>query len=135
MKKMISLTFLFFIVISCSACGKGNVFFVKKNIPAANTYTEKEIRNAMHIVVNEFHDEFKGCTLRELRYDEAWSNDQKKFWEDQYLADEAIVLLSTFKTDSKGGDGSFAPDSVYEDWNWILVRDHNNDWKLKTWGY
>lgn len=42
--------------------------------------------------------------------------------------DEVIVLLSPFYVDSSGGDCSLNPNSTYDDWGWILVR--NTKYKL-----
>jgi hypothetical protein len=45
-------------------------------------------------------------------------------------------LFSDFYVDSSGGDGSFNPDYTYTDWNWILIRNSENDkWKVYDWGY
>lgn len=45
---------------------------------------------------------------------------------------KAIVILSSFDVDLSGGDGSFNPNSTYDNWNWILVR---NDWEQVDHGY
>jgi hypothetical protein len=50
--------------------------------------------------------------------------------------ENTIVLLSDFKTDEKGGDGSFNPNAVYANWKFILIRDSENGaWKIDDWGY
>lgn len=99
------------------------------------TYSEDEVQNAMKIVINEFKHDFKGCTLQTLDYDEETSNTENAEWAAQYQADEAIVLVSSFVTGSKGGDGSLNPNSTYKNWKWVLTRSDNDPWELQTWGY
>ena len=53
----------------------------------------------------------------------------------QYGADEAIVLTSTFDVDGSGGDGSLNPNSTYKDWIWLLVRNKQGEWKHVDHGY
>ncbi|MEJ9319134.1 DUF4829 domain-containing protein, partial [Halalkalibacterium halodurans] len=85
----------------------------------------------------------EGCELTDLWYSENKSNERI----DDYLKygkgssngikeENIIVLLSNFEVNSRGGDGSFEPNSSYSDWTWILVRDtHSDDWRVDDWGY
>jgi len=56
-------------------------------------------------------------------------------WATRNNADEVIVLISTFVTDSRDGNGSLNPDTTYVDWKWILVRDDGGEWKHADHGY
>lgn len=56
-------------------------------------------------------------------------------WADRNDVDEVIILLSSFDVDSSGGDGSLNPNSTYDDWMWILVRDKGGQWKHVDHGY
>lgn len=47
----------------------------------------------------------------------------------------SIVLYSSFDTDASGGDGSLEPNTTYDDFQWILVRDNGGTWEVKTYGY
>lgn len=134
MKKRIFMMSLFLCILTLNACGKSNVKDVEKSISVSHSYTEEEIRDAMDIVMNYFHDNFEGCTLKELRYDEIFSDDIKREWIDENHAD-AIVLLSSFQVDENGGDGSMEPNQVYDNWEWILVKNDHSDWELETYGY
>ena len=79
--------------------------------------------------------EFEGCTLLTMEYSEETSERSAPGWAETYGAGEAIVLLSSFQVDDKGGDGSFNPGDTYRNWQWVLVRSDGTDWELKTWGY
>lgn len=98
-------------------------------------YTEDDVNDAVDVVVRHFNKNFKGCDLKEMNYDEGYSSECSEDWAKQYDAEEAVVLTSSFTTDSKGGDGSFNPNETYDDWQWILTRSGSGEWTLQTWGY
>ena len=125
---------LFFLVWNHSDKG-GDISKVKRTVAASEVYSEQDINNAMDTVVDFFQDEFKGCTLTDLWYEESVSVPASDEWARQYDADESIVLLSNYDVDSSGGDGSLNPNDTYKNWQWILVRDKGGEWELKTWGY
>ena len=101
-------------------------------------YDENLINEACNVVEREFAKKFKGCTLKEIRYDDEVEN---RFADEimEYATDEdkeLIVLLSTFDTDKKGGDGSLNSNATYTDWQWRLVRtEDKKSWELVDWGY
>lgn len=113
----------------------GNTQNVQRVIGESKLYTQEEIGEMMDVVEREFRREFRGCTLRELKYDEELSMRQSEDWAAQYAADEAVVLTSAFDVDGRGGDGSLNPNSSYTKWLWILTRNGNGSWILQTWGY
>lgn len=101
----------------------------------SSVYSTEDILDAMDFVQNHFFLTFNGCTLTDLWYPGDETLAAAEEWAIQYDADEAIVLLSNFDVDSSGGDGSLNPDSTYNNWQWILTRDGDEDWVLETWGY
>ena len=98
-------------------------------------YDDAEVQAAIDVVQKSFKKNFKGCTLLSISYDEDYCLRVYKEMADQYGADEAIVLTSSFQTDSKGGDGSLNPNATYKDWQWVLTRTAGGAWTLQTWGY
>ena len=118
-----------------TACGGGDISEVGRQMGESERYTKAEISRAMDQVEDHFRNEFDGCKLLDLRYDEEKTRAEAEEWAQQYGADEAIVLYSDFEVDSSGGDGSLNPDSTYRNWKWILTRSGNGAWELKTWGY
>lgn len=49
---------------------------------------------------------------------------------------ELIVVLLTFDTDEKGGDGRFNPNATYTNWQWHLVKTKDKkNWEIISWGY
>ena len=78
--------------------------------------------------------DWKGCTLKEIYY----AGDDEKYFKEinqQYGGKEAIVLLSKFDVDGSGGDGSLNPNSTYDHWNWLLIKDKHGNWKEVDHGY
>jgi hypothetical protein len=142
MKKKIIIIVLILLVIAAGiyyltqhksgSAGSGSV---SRKISASKIYSDKDINSAMDIVEKSFSENFSGCTLADLRYEEDVSSKASAEWAEQYSADEAIVLLSDFNTASSGVDGSLNPNHFYKDWQWILVRSKGGSWELKTWGY
>ena len=97
-------------------------------------YTMQETSEAADTIYAYFNDNFEGCTLESVAYE---YDDPDLFAEyaEQYEADEAIVLSSTFTTDENGGDGSLNPNDTYTDYQWILVRDNGGSWRHADHGY
>jgi len=118
-----------------AGCKVGDVSSAERTVSVSKIFTESEIEKAMNIVTSHFETHFDGCKLTELYYDEEHSAVEAAHWAKQYEAEEAIVLLSTFEVGERGGDGSLNPNSTYEGWGWVLIRNKGESWKLKTWGY
>lgn len=135
MKKAICAALVLCILFSLSGCG-GDVSQVEivEWAPSA-LYTDWEIKSAMNTVIRYFGRGFDGCTLTQLSY--PGDSDAQKFeeWAEQYDADEAIVIYSSFDVDGSGRSASLEPNSTYNNWSWVLVRNHGGRWKHKTHGY
>ena len=89
----------------------------------SDIYTDADIQAAMDTVMTYFETEFQGCTLTQLRYPGDASADLFTEWAQE------------FDTDTSGGDGSLEPNTTYDDFQWILVRDNGGTWEVKTYGY
>lgn len=139
--KKTSILIVCIILFLLSACGgkeanRGNIENV--DIPdwiPSDIYTDDEIESAFQTVMDYFSQEFDGCTLTKLYYPGDTFADEFSEWAAQYETEEAIVIYSDFDVDSFGGDGSLEPNTTYEDWSWVLVRDAGGEWKLVTNGY
>jgi len=132
MKKAFALALAAVLLVLCACGAKSDVQY---HIGESKLYTEEELKEAVQAAEDCFTENFKGCTLTEITYDEALSLQTAAGWAEQYEAEEAVVLTSAFRTDSAGGDGSLEPDATYEEWQWILVRSSGEAWTVKTWGY
>ena len=130
MKRICNFLTVLLIVLLLTACG--DVSNVERVMRVSECYTETEIHDAMDIVTAYFREEFDGCRLKNLRYDEPLAEQQE--WAKQYDADEAIVLESSFYVIGSKNP-TLNPNSTYRGWEWILTRTGNGNWELQTCGY
>jgi hypothetical protein len=85
-----------------SGCGGGNVSQTQMVIGESVLFAPGEIENAMEVAMNHFRREFDGCTMTKIEYIEAKSEPAAKEWAQQYGAEEAIVLYSSFEVGESG---------------------------------
>ena len=117
---------------------RGNVSNVNRVVGNSAFYSESLINEAFDVIEKKFAKDFKGCTLTELRYDEDVENRFAEEIEKYHKENnqELIVVLSTFDTDEKGGDGGFNPNDTYTNWQWHLVKTADKkSWDIINWGY
>lgn len=123
---------------SNQSASSSNYSNASTNSGSSVKFFEDEIDAAISSVKEKFKD-FEGCDLTDIWYDESQSNLRIQNYIKNHVdvdAENAIVLLSNFKVDDSGKDGSFEPNSIYTDWCWILVRESKTDnWKVVDWGY
>lgn len=116
----------------------GNVQSAKHIAHATDLYTKEDIEAAFDAIESEFASGFKGCTLKELRYDdeiEAQYLDETPEHKQEGTGDR-IVVLSEFTTDWRAADEGFSPNDRYEGWQWVLTRPSQGaPWKVVDWGY
>lgn len=134
MKRALLWGLLILSLFSICSCKRGKINDVEIIIGESALYTEADLRDAADEVLDEFSRGFDGCTLHELKYDEAESLRQADGWAKQYDAEEAIVLHSRFTVSLSYGNGPFSPGDTHY-YSWILVRNSGCAWKLKTCGY
>ncbi len=127
--------FLFLILLPAALfTGCGSTWGMQRDIGTSDRYSPAQLEAAMDVVARHFRRHFDGCTLTELRYDEAFSDRYAAEWAQQYDAKNAIVLLSSFDV-GPTSDGSLTPNQTYTRWQWILTSDIPGIWTLQTWGY
>ena len=135
MKRIVTFLLVILLTLSLAGCGWGSTRGLQTKIGSSDVYTQEDIESAVKIVKEFFRKEFEGCTLKTLEYSEELTRDDAEEWAEQYDAEEAIVLLSSFTVGIYGSDGSLNPGSTYENWQWILTRNSGEAWTLQTWGY
>ena len=131
MNKIWCLLLCLFVIFS----GGGDVSNVIIKETESNIYSADDISSAIDTIIDEFYDNWSGCTLTEIYYAVDNYSLEYQDWADRNGADEVIVLLSSFDVDSSGGDGTLNPNSTYGNWNWILVRNNGGKWKHVDHGY
>ncbi len=132
MKKIVALFFVLIIILCGCGINNADIGNEKYN---SEIYTDAEIQSAINVATKYFNKHFKGCTLTKITYAGDDKTRDFKEWKERHNADEVIVLLSSFEVGASGGDGSLNPNSTYDNWNWILVRNKNGAWKHVDHGY
>jgi len=133
MKRYFALVLLLCLLLT--GCSGGNIANVQVEIGDSMFFTREEIEDAMDVALGHFDKHFDGCTMTEMVYNESLSWVPSIRWAEQYEAEEAIVLISTFEVAEDGADGSLNPGDTYRGWQWILTRNKGEDWVLRTWGF
>lgn len=118
----------------------GKVNKAKIDYSTSEKFDDTKLQSAVNCVLSEFK-EYKGCTLLNLWYDEQKSD----YYLEEYFSnnninykkEDIIILYSDFKVNFTGGEGgSFKPNSTYNNWIWVLVRDSKTDsWIVISSGY
>ena len=134
MKKLYSAILCILLVLCLSACG-GKISEATTHSVDSEMYSQEDIASAIDVIKKEFKSNWKGCTLKEIYYAGDDSSIAYQDWAERNDTDEVIVLLSSFDVDSSGGDGSLNPNSTYNGWNWILVRENGGKWQHVDHGY
>lgn len=135
MKRIITFLLVILLTLSLAGCSRGSTQGLQTKIGSSDVFSQEDIESAIKIVTEYFQKEFEGYTLRTIEYNEPETLRRAKEWAEQYDAEEAIVLLSSFTVGIHGSDGSLNPGDTYTDWQWILTRNSGEAWKLQTWGY
>ena len=139
-KQTLSLIFLLALCMSVFACkSKSETSAVDIDCGISTKFDKTEIKMATEAVLIKFED-FVGCELKRLWYDEEQSNrrigEYWKYMDGDVLEENVIILISDFYVDSSGKNPSLNPDSTYTDWMWILTREsEGNKWTVDDWGY
>lgn len=112
---------------------RGNVSNVNRVVGYSALYGENSINEAFDVIEKKFAKDFEGCTLTELRYDKDVENRFAEEIEKYHKENnqELIVVLLTFDTDEKGGDGGVNPNATYTNWQWNLVKTKDKkNWEI-----
>ena len=105
-----------------------------RDVPSG-LYTQEDIDSAIKAIKREFAFGWRNCELLEIYYagDEMTSACQE--WAERYGADEAIVLMSSFKVNKRDSAATLNEGATYRQWNWILVRSDEGKWKHVDHGF
>lgn len=112
---------------------EGHVNGTARTIGSSECFTPDELNMAADFVTEHFRQNYKGCKLQTLTFDEQHSERAKG---NNYNSPDTIVLFSDFTVyPTSGTPENYARKN--HDFNWILRKNENdvNGWELLTWGY
>jgi len=116
---------------------QANIENIKITIGNSTIYSNNEIELAIDIVLEKLK-KFP-AVINEIVYDEEKSKVDSHAAARQYNTDDIIVLYSNFTTypnvEFMFQASPLNANSDYKDWKWILVRNTNGEWEVKSHGY
>lgn len=138
MRKAIAVLSLILLVLGLVACKENKII---REVGPSDKFSKAEINSSLDKVIEDF--DFKGSSLKKVWYDEEKSEREVGFYMrngrgsvNGVERENVIILLSEFDVDSSGGDGSLNPNSTYENFMWILIRnDKSSPWEIDDRGY
>ena len=134
-RKFLSIFLLCAIMLSLSSCMHGVVSHVEISEYSSEVYSDEDIDAAMKVVMQAFDESSELWYLLELSY---IGDDMMEDYQD-YIereeADDVIVLLSDFYISIFSMSPVMNTGSKYEGYNWILVRNEGEDWRIVDRGY
>ncbi|MGN9166254.1 DUF4829 domain-containing protein [Tissierellaceae bacterium HCP3S3_D8] len=126
-------------LVSCKESSPADNLII--DIGESTKFTEEEITEAIDLVKDSF--DFPACTLTKVWYDKEKSDSLVTMYLENgkglgsgIKPENVIVLLSNFDVDGSGDNPVLNPNSTYEDYQWILIRDSEvSNWVIDDWGY
>lgn len=139
MKKIIKvLCVLLLILVTGNYVSRGGEVRIdeaRQKIRASSYYTSKEIETGMKLVIEDFKG-FQGCTLKYIWNDEDYyTPKERELFCKEYNVQQVMMIKTDFKTDFFKVTSGLNRNADYTDFQWILVKDKNNKWSIKTHGY
>lgn len=115
---------------------KSDTAFVKQKLRTSSYYSSKEIEMAMKQVMEQFQINFSGCTLQSIWNDEEhYTLEERKELSKEYNVQQIMMIKTDFQTGFDNVAAGLNENCHYTDYQWILVKDKNNQWSIKDSGY
>lgn len=101
-------------------------------------FSESEIKRGMEVIKSHFG--FPNTALRKLSYDEEKAKPHIKSYlennQNGLSESNLLIIFSEFYVDGTGENPVLTPDTVYENYKWVLIRDNENGpWEIDDQGY
>lgn len=150
MKKTIFCLLMVLCIFGLSGCNPEPEAIVETKVDAvidygaSEIYTQKDMGDAIEAIKAEFRTR-KGFELHSISYtsdaecmsyqkDIEWLNEKAEKRGLKGYFTQCIIFKSDFHTPKNAVEG-FSDEMEYHDWNWILIRETNGEWKLLDCGY
>jgi len=120
-------------LVGCNAPAAGIV------IPVAQTELQEisdssNLEGAKQMASDFFAENFEGCVMNTLEYDDSYSKEEYAQIAASYGADEAVIFTSSFYVPQDCENMILNPGMTYEDYTYTLTRSEGQDWVIQTCG-
>ena len=113
--------------------GDGKVDKVDVEIGAFSKYDQGELEDAISCIKEEFRQEYSGCRLDKVYYNEEFSDKEVKSLE--YKDKKSMIAIQAEYFVGPWGDSTEEKYTEIDDWCWILQKNEKTEkWEIVTSG-
>ena len=113
--------------------GDGKVDKVDVEIGASSKYDQGELEEAISCIKEEFRQEYSGCRLYKVYYNEEFSDKEVKSLE--YKDKKSMIAIQAEYFVGPWGDSTEEKYTEIDDWCWILQKNEKTEkWEIVTSG-
>ena len=98
------------------------------------TTDSSDLEGAKQMAADFFAENFEGCIMNTLEYDDSYSSEEYAQIAASYGADEAAIFTSSFYVPQDCDNMTLNPGMTYEDYTYTLTRSEGQDWVIQTCG-
>ena len=98
------------------------------------TNDSSDLEDAKLVAADFFAENFEGCIMNTLEYDDTYSKEEYAKIAASYGADEAVIFTSSFYVPQDCENMTLNPGMTYEDYTYTLTRSEGQDWVIQTCG-
>ena len=118
--------------------GAGNIVNIEVQEDAVQAMVEvteeSDLEGAKQMATDFFSENFAGCVLSSLEYDDSYSAEEYAQIAASYGADEAVIFTSDFYVPETCENMVLNPGMTYEDYTYTLTRNVGEEWVIQTCG-
>ena len=114
---------------------RGITLFCMEQSQKTDAYTTEEMDQAFSLMKTTFREEFRGCILIKLEYDQEKSQKTVKQYKKKKKADKAIVFKTKFVVLPWASNDKVISGEEYGGWECILTKKGNKPWHIEKWGF
>jgi len=122
------------VLVGCGPQAAGIVAPVAVEAQVQETTDSSDLEGAKQMAADFFAENFEGCIMNTLEYDDSYSSEEYAQIAASYGADEAVIFTSSFYVPQDCDNMTLNPGMTYEDYTYTLTRSDGQDWVIQTCG-
>lgn len=122
------------VLVGCGPQAAGIVAPVAVETQVQETTDSSDLEGAKQMAADFFAENFEGCIMNTLEYDDSYSSEEYAQIAASYGADEAVIFTSSFYVPQDCDNMTLNPGMTYEDYTYTLTRSAGQDWVIQTCG-
>ena len=122
------------VLVGCGPQAAGIVAPVAVEAQVQEATDSSDLEGAKQIAADFFAENFEGCIMNTLEYDDTYSKEEYTQIAESYGAEEAVIFTSSFYVPQDCENMTLNPGMTYEDYTYTLTRSAGQDWVIQTCG-